>query len=203
MDVPCFVTWSVIEAHALRPMTGYGYDDSDVETSFADGGDDDATVVVAAYDDCANAYHAAMSVAFLRFSLRVHPINCYPQMNKMAMNSDCKQPTMCTFQPLIVVGWHMIANSCRHVHCSLWESGCCYWKSAMESVRCTNVATAVVFDCCQLARPNRSSMVVNCSHEQLCLVPVLGVHIRVPASFAILEFYQENYTQISMDDCVE
>lgn len=196
MDVPCFATWSVIEARAHRPMTGYGYGDFDVELSFADGGDDDAIVVVAAHDDCVNADHAAMSVAFLRFSLHARPTDCHLQMNKMAMNSGCTQPTMCTFRPLIVVG--TIANSCRHVHCSLWDSGCCCWKSAMESVRCTNVAIAVEFDCCQLARPNRSSMVVNCLHEQLWLEPTLDVHIRVSASFAILEFRHENYTQISM-----
>lgn len=73
----------------------------------------------------------------------------------------------------------------------------------MGFVRCMSVEIAVEFDCCQLAKPSRSSMVANCLHEQLLLVPALGVHIRVPASVAILEFCQGNYIRISMFDRME
>lgn len=118
----------MIEAHALRPMMGYGYDDFDVEIAFVDDGDDDAVVVVVAvYDDCANECHAVMYVAFLRFSLHVRPTNYHPAMNSMATKLDCMQPMMCTFQPLIetVVHFHMIVNNYRHVHCSSTDLGCC------------------------------------------------------------------------------
>lgn len=111
----------MIGARAHRPMTGYDCDDSDVEIPFADGGGgDDAVVVavVAVYDDCANADHVAMSVAFPRFSPRARTTNCYRQTNKMAMNSGCTQPMMCTFPPLIVVCSRTIASSCRPVYCS-------------------------------------------------------------------------------------
>lgn len=110
---------------------GYGYD-VDVEIAFADDDDvdDDAIGVIVAvvHDDCANELHAVVYVAFLRFSLRVRPTNFHRVMDDkiVAMKSDCRQPMMDTFRPLIVIvkPCCRVANSYQLVHCSMWDLVC-------------------------------------------------------------------------------
>lgn len=56
------------------------------------------------------------------------------------------------------------------------------------------MAKLVAFDCCQLVRPNRSSMVANCLHEQWRPERLaLELHILVLANYAILEISRENF----------